>query len=101
MLDELVERVFPGAGLLAIGVVIGTAFSKELRPVAKDAIKFGMVAGAAVQTAAAEAYEKGQDLIAEARHEHEQEQAARAKAAAGEAEGRAPRGRRSPTVVEG
>lgn len=75
MIEELVETVFPGGAFLAAGVAFGAAFSKQLRPVAKEAIKLGMTAGAAVQAAAAEVYERGQDLVVEARHEHEQEQA--------------------------
>ena len=69
MFDELVEVMFPGAGWLAIGLAIGTAFSEQLRPVAKEAIKIGMTVGERVQEATAEAYERGQDLVAEARAE--------------------------------
>jgi len=70
MFEELIELVFPGAGWLAIGVVVGTALGDRLRPAAKEALKLGMTVGERVQGAAAEAYERGQDLVAEARAEH-------------------------------
>lgn len=76
MIEEVVDAFVPGGAFLAAGVALGAAFSKQLRPVAKEAIKIGMVAGAAVQEAAAEVYERGQDLVAEARYEREQDQAA-------------------------
>lgn len=71
MIDELVETFVPGGAILAAGVALGAMFGKQLRPVAKEAIKLGMVAGEAVQEVAAEVYERGQDLVAEARYEHE------------------------------
>lgn len=46
-----------------------TAFNDQLRRAAKEAIKFGMTAGERIQEATAEAYERGQDLIAEVRAE--------------------------------
>lgn len=69
MFDDLIELVFPGTGWLVLGVALGTAFSEQLRPVAKEAIKIGLTVSERVQEAAAEAYERGQDLVAEARHE--------------------------------
>jgi len=69
MFGDLIELVFPGAGWLALGVVVGTAFGDRLRPVAKQAIKLGLTVGERLQEATAEAYERGQDLVAEARQE--------------------------------
>lgn len=89
MFGDLVELVFPGAGWLAIGVMVGTAFSKQLRPVAKQAIKLGLTVGERLQEVTAEAYERGQDLVAEARHEHANSSSPRPRPA------RAPR-RRAP-----
>ena len=71
MIDELVETFIPGGALIGIGVAIGAAFSKQLRPVAKEAIKVGMNVAGQMQQAAAEAYERTQDLVAEARYEHD------------------------------
>jgi hypothetical protein len=70
MVEDLIELIFPGVGWLAIGVVVGSAFSSRLRPAAKEALKFGMAVGERVQGATAEAFERGQDLVAEARAEH-------------------------------
>jgi Protein of unknown function (DUF5132) len=69
MFGDLIELVVPGAGWLALGVVVGTAFGDRLRPVAKQAIKIGLTVAERFQEATAEAYERGQDLVAEARHE--------------------------------
>lgn len=69
MFDDLLEIFVPGGAWLGAGVVLGAAFGKQLRPVAKGAIKYGLEAGERMQALAAEAYERGQDLVAEARHE--------------------------------
>lgn len=69
MFNDLIESVIPGAGWLAVGMAIGTLFSDSLRPVAKEAIKLGIDVGERLQEATAEAYERGQDLVAEARAE--------------------------------
>jgi len=81
MIEEALELAFPGAAFLAAGVAVGAAFGRQLRPMAKGAIKLGLTASARVQEVAAEAYERGQDLVAEARFEHEQEQEGRRPAA--------------------
>ena len=73
MVDELLQAVIPRGAYLAAGLALGAMFSQELRPVAKRAIKWGLAAGATLQEAAAEACERGQDLVAEARYEREQE----------------------------
>lgn len=80
MLGDLVELVFPGAGWMALGVVVGTAFGDRLRPVAKRAIKLGLTVSERLQEATAEAYERGQDLVAEARHERASDSAKRPRA---------------------
>ena len=69
MFEDLIGLVFPGAGWLAVGVAVGTAFGDRLRPAAKEALKLGMAVGDRVQGATAEAFERGQDLVAEARVE--------------------------------
>jgi hypothetical protein len=73
MLEELTELAFPGGAFVAAGVAVGATFGQQLRPFAKEVLKTGMKLAAQVQEAAAEAYEQGQDLIAEARHEYEQD----------------------------
>ena len=77
MFEELAELLFPGGALVAFGVGIGAAFGQQLRPVAKQVVKGGMVAASRLQEFAAEAYEQGQDLVAEARQEVEHENGAR------------------------
>ncbi|MDQ6921382.1 MAG: DUF5132 domain-containing protein [Candidatus Dormibacteraeota bacterium] len=105
MLEEVTEMAFPGGAFVAAGVAVGATFGEQLRPVAKEVLKRGMKLAAQVQEAAAEAYEQGQDLIAEARHEYEQENGTRAKSAASASDTAAtpPRGRRSAAAkpVEG
>jgi hypothetical protein len=73
MLEELAEMAFPGGAWVAVGVALGAAFGEQLRPVAKRVVKTGFVVADQVQGIAAEAYERGQDLIAEARYEYEGE----------------------------
>ncbi len=51
-----------------------TAFNDQVRRVAKEAIKLGMTAGERVQEVTAEAYERGQDLVAEVRAERAEKQ---------------------------
>jgi hypothetical protein len=70
-MEELLGSVIPGGALVAIGVAIGAAFGKQLRPIAKQALKAGMVVGDQVRVAASEAAERAQDLVAEARAERE------------------------------
>jgi hypothetical protein len=79
MVEELVEAVVPGGAWLAVGVALGVAFGERLRPVAKSALKVGMDVVERAQVAGAEALERGQDLVAEARHEREEERAAPAR----------------------
>jgi len=69
MLDEIVEEILPGGLWLVAGLAIGTAFSEALRPVAVRVLRVCMDVADRAQEVGAEAYEKTQDLIAEARHE--------------------------------
>src|SRR5215470_15080071 len=72
MLDEMIERILPGGLWLVAGLAIGVAFAEALRPVAVRVVKVGMDVADRAQEDGAEAYEKAQDLIAEARHERAQ-----------------------------
>lgn len=74
MIDELLEAVIPGGLYIGVGVAIGAAFSERLRPVAKRAVKVGMTGAERMQELSAEALEKVQDLVAEARYEQVAEQ---------------------------
>jgi hypothetical protein len=66
-----------GVGLgLALGAV-GALSGRGLRPVAKAAIKGGLIAYQRASVAAAEAAEVAQDLYHEAREEREAEEQAR------------------------
>lgn len=80
MIDELVEAVVPGGAWLVAGVAIGASLAGVLRPVAKTAVKTGMVVADRVQELTGEAVEQAQDLVAEARMEREQDRAAKAAA---------------------
>lgn len=68
MIDEIVETILPGGLWLAVGVAVGTAFGESLRPIAIRALKTGIEIADRVQAIGAEAYEKAEDLMAEARH---------------------------------
>lgn len=74
MLDELAERVIPWGGLGALGVVAGSLFPDETRKLAKVLLRGAMRAGTVATALAAEAYEKSQDLVAEARAEEAESQ---------------------------
>lgn len=72
MIDEVIERAVPWGVFIGIGALIGAAFPRETRAVAKRAMLAGFRAADWLQTASAEAMEKGQDVFAEARLEYEQ-----------------------------
>ncbi|MDQ6637406.1 MAG: DUF5132 domain-containing protein [Candidatus Dormibacteraeota bacterium] len=76
MFADLLEAVIPGGLYIGLGVAIGAAFSERLRPVAKRAVKVGMTGAERLQEISAEALEKAQDLVAEARYEQVAEQKA-------------------------
>lgn len=71
-MGELFDALLGGAGWgLGLGAAVGVVSlaGKGLRPVAKEAIKLGMTAGARVQEWTAEMREQADDLVAEARAE--------------------------------
>jgi hypothetical protein len=92
--DELFDIVFPGGAFVAVGVAIGATFSKQLRPVAKQAIKAGMTLSERMREAAAEASERAQDLMAEAQLERAVEMQQQ------QANGEAAAPREAPAVTE-
>lgn len=72
MIDEVIERAFPWGVFISIGALIGAAFPNETRAAAKRVMLTGFRAADWVQVMGAEAMEKGQDVVAEARLEYEQ-----------------------------
>lgn len=72
MIDEILERAVPWGAFIALGALIGAAFPRETRTTAKRVMLAGMRASDWARAFGAEAYEKGQDVFAEARLEYEQ-----------------------------
>ncbi|HKV87746.1 MAG TPA: hypothetical protein VJT78_07100 [Candidatus Dormibacteraeota bacterium] len=72
MIDELVERAVPWGIFIGLGALIGAAFPRETRQAAKKAMLTGFRAADWLSGVGAEALEKGQDVVAEARLEYEQ-----------------------------
>ena len=72
MIDEILERAVPWGAFIALGALIGAAFPRETRSTAKRVMLAGMRASDWARAFGAEAYEKGQDVFAEARLEYEQ-----------------------------
>lgn len=72
MIDEIFERAVPWGIFIGIGALIGAAFPRETRNAARTAMVAGFRAAEWAQTFGAEAYEKGQDVFAEARVEYDQ-----------------------------
>lgn len=72
VIDEILERAVPWGVFIGIGALIGAAFPRETRTAAKTAMLAGFRAADWLQGVGAEAYEKGQDVFAEARLEYEQ-----------------------------
>lgn len=72
MIDEIFERAVPWGVFIGIGALIGAAFPRETRNAARTAMVGGIRAAEWARTFSAEAYEKGQDVFAEARVEYEQ-----------------------------
>lgn len=72
MIDEIVERAFPWGVFIGFGALIGAAFPRETRNAAKTVMRTGFRAADWLSGVGAEAFEKGQDVFAEARLEYEQ-----------------------------
>jgi hypothetical protein len=72
LIDEIIERAVPWGAFIALGALIGAAFPRETRAAAKRVMLAGMRASDYARAFGAEAYEKGQDVFAEARLEYEQ-----------------------------
>lgn len=72
MIDEILERAVPWGVFIGIGALIGAAFPRETRHAARTVMVRGFRAAEWARTFSAEAYEKGQDVFAEARVEYEQ-----------------------------
>ena len=72
MIDEIVEKAFPWGVFIGLGALIGAAFPQETRAAAKRVMLTGFRAADWMQGMGAEAFEKGQDVFAEARLEYEQ-----------------------------
>jgi hypothetical protein len=72
VIDEILERAVPWGAFIALGALIGAAFPGETRAAAKRVMLAGMRATDVARALTAEAYEKGQDVFAEARLEYEQ-----------------------------
>jgi hypothetical protein len=70
MLQDLLDAFVPGGIYLAVGLTIGAALGRQLRPLAKQSIKTGIHLFSRAEETATSAYERGQDLVAEARREH-------------------------------
>ncbi len=72
MIDEIFERAVPWGVFIGVGALIGAAFPRETRSAAKTVMLAGFRAADWARAFSAEAYEKGQDVFAEARVEYEQ-----------------------------
>ncbi len=72
MIDEVLERAVPWGVFIGLGALIGAAFPRETRAAAKTVMLKGFRAADWLQGMGAEAFEKGQDVVAEARLEYEQ-----------------------------
>src|SRR5438105_2566015 len=72
MIDEIFERALPWGVFIGLGALIGAAFPTETRTTAKRVMLAGFRAADWAQGVGAEAFEKGQDVFAEARLEYEQ-----------------------------
>lgn len=75
MLDEIVETIIPGGIWLAAGIAVGATFASSLRPMVVRAMRTGIDVADRVQAVGAEALERAEDMVAEARHERERERA--------------------------
>jgi hypothetical protein len=72
LIDEIIETAVPWGAFAALGALVGAAFPRETRKVSKKAIRAALRITDWAREAGSEAYEKGLDVVAEARLEHEQ-----------------------------
>ncbi len=72
MIDKLIERTVPWGAFLALGALVGAAFPRETRQATRTVMLTGLRAVDWISTVGAEAYEKGQDVFAEARLEYDE-----------------------------
>ena len=72
MIDEIFDRALPWGVFVGIGALLGAAFPTETRLAAKRVMLTSFRAADWIQGMGAEAFEKGQDVFAEARLEYEQ-----------------------------
>lgn len=70
MIDDILEVALPWGVFAALGALIGSAFPRETRNATKAVVRTGLRVGDWAREFGAEAYEKGQDVIAEARAEY-------------------------------
>lgn len=97
MLDEIVETILPGGMWLAAGIAVGATFGNALRPIVVRAMKTGIDVADRVQAVGAEALERAEDLVAEARHERDRD---RVRATTDGSRNAAPRRRPARTESE-
>jgi hypothetical protein len=72
VIDEIVEKAVPWGIFIGLGALIGAAFPRETRQATKRVMLTGFRAADWLSGFGAEAFEKGQDVVAEARLEYEQ-----------------------------
>ena len=72
MIDEIIEKAVPWGIFIGLGALIGAAFPRETRQATKQVMLTGFRAADWLSGFGAEAFEKGQDVVAEARLEYEQ-----------------------------
>lgn len=73
MIDDILEVALPWGIFAALGALVGSAFPRETRNATKAVLRTGLRIGDWAREVGAEAYEKGQDVIAEARAEYQQD----------------------------
>lgn len=105
MIDDILEVALPWGIFAALGALVGSAFPRETRNATKAVVRTGLRIGDWAREVGAEAYEKGQDVIAEARAEYQhvareaERDSARARLRVMDStRGPAPRRRRSGTA---
>jgi hypothetical protein len=72
MIEKLIERTVPWGAFLALGALVGAAFPRETRQATRAVMVTGLRAADWISSVGAEAYEKGQDVFAEARLEYDE-----------------------------